>query len=147
MLKIVNLPNSILENIANLLTSQIQDILEQKTISKDRNWQKAINQSKVMDRILAHMVQTSYPNKDWTKILPKIKQISPSSVAVIAENLENNQNIASLLKELSLEFAPLTLSRCYDIAMSNGNITLAEQEILSQMAMEFNLDLSAVSGE
>ena len=49
--------------------------------------------------------------------------------------------------ELTSEFAPLTLKRCYDIAMSNGNITLAEQEILSQMAIEFNLDLSAVSGE
>ncbi len=113
----------------------------------DRDWQKAVNQCQIMDRILAHMVKVSYPDEDWAEILPNVKQISPSSMAVIAENLNQPQDITLLLKELTSEFAPLTLKRCYDIAMSNGNITLAEQEILSQMAIEFNLDLSAVSGE
>ena len=111
----------------------------------NKDWQQAINQSKVMDRILAHMVKVSYPDRDWSEILPKIKDISSSSIATIAENLEQPQNLTLLLKELAPEFAPLTLSRCYDIAMSNGSITLEEQEILSQIAIAFNLDLSVVS--
>ncbi len=113
----------------------------------DRDWQKAVNQCQIMDRILAHMVKVSYPDEDWAEILPNVKQISPSSMAVIAENLNQPQDITLLLKELTSEFAPLTLKRCYDIAMSNGNITLAEQEILSQMAIAFELNLSAVSNE
>ena len=113
----------------------------------DRDWQKAVNQCQIMDRILAHMVQVSYPNEDWAEIFPKMKQISPSSMAVIAENLEQPHNLTLLLEELAPEFAPLTLRRCYDIAMSNGSITLAEQKILSQIAIAFDLNLSAVSNE
>lgn len=110
----------------------------------DIDWQVALKQSKVMDRILAHMVQVSYPEEDWAEILPKIKEISPDSVNIIAANLKQNYNLSALLEELIEDFAPLTLSRCYDIAISNGNITLEEQEILSQIAVKFNLNLSAV---
>ena len=113
----------------------------------DTDWQIALNQSKVMDRILAHMVQISYPEEDWTEILPKIKEISPGSVETIASNLKQTHDLSLLLEELIPEFAPLTLNRCYDIAISNGNITLEEQEILSQIAVKFNLDLSAVGSE
>ena len=113
----------------------------------DTDWQTALNQSKVMDCILAHMVQVSYPNEDWAEILPKVKEISPDSVETIATNLKQPHNLSQLIEELIPEFAPLTLNRCYDIAISNGNITLEEQEILSQIAVKFNLDLSAVGKE
>ena len=112
--------------------------------STDTDWQVALAQSKVMDRILAYMVQISYPQQDWTEILPKIKEISPDSVDIIALNLKQTHNLDNLLEELIPEFAPLTLSRCYDIAISNGSITLEEQKILSQIAVKFNLDLSTV---
>jgi len=112
--------------------------------STDTDWQVALAQSKVMDRILAYMVQISYPQQDWTEILPKIKEISPDSVDIIALNLKQTHNLYNLLEELIPEFAPLTLSRCYDIAISNGSITLEEQKILSQIAVKFNLDLSTV---
>ena len=111
----------------------------------DSDWRIALNQSKIMDRILAHMVQVSYPDREWTEVLPQIKEISPDSMEAIAENLKQSHNLTSLLDELIPEFAPLTLNRCYDIAMSNGNITLQEQEILSQIALKFNLDLSSVA--
>ncbi len=111
----------------------------------DADWQIALNQSKVMDRILAHMVQVSYPEQDWSEILPKIKEISPSSVKIIAVNLEQSQDFPGLLEQLIPEFAPLTLNRCYEIAKSNGKITLEEQEILSQIAIKFNLDMSVIS--
>ena len=110
----------------------------------DRDWQKALNQSKIMDRILAHMVQVSYRDRDWDEILPKVKEISPDSLETIAVNLKQPQDLSMLLLELMPEFAPMTLSRCYDIAVSNGNITLEEQEILSQIALKFDLNLSTI---
>ena len=113
----------------------------------DTDWRTALNQSRVMDCILAHMVRVSYPNQDWAKILPEITQISPDSVETIASNLKQRHDLSRLLDLLIPEFAPLTLNRCYDIAISSGNITLEEQEILSQIAIKFNLDLSAVSKE
>ena len=110
----------------------------------DTDWQIALNQSKIMDRILAHMVKVSYPDEPWTEILPKIKEISPDSIETIASNLQQSHDLSLLLEELIPEFAPLTLNRCYDIAVSNGNITLKEQEVLSQIAIKFNLDLSTI---
>lgn len=111
----------------------------------DADWQIALNQSRVMDCILAHMVRVTYPDRDWTEILPLIKEISPSSVKTIALNLEKPQNFPALLEELIPEFAPLTLNRCYDIIKSNGEITLEQQVILSQIAIKFNLDMSTLS--
>ncbi len=111
----------------------------------DADWQVAFNQCKVMDRILAHMVKISYPEQDWSEILPTIREISPSSVKTIAINLQENQNLSLLLEELLPEFAPLTLKRCYEIAQSNGEITLEEQEVLSQIAIKFNLDMSTLN--
>ena len=113
----------------------------------NEDWQIALNQSQVMDRILAHMVQVSYPNRDWAEILPTVKEISPDSIDTIAANLKQSHDFLALLAELIPEFAPLTLSRCYDIAMSNGSITLEEQEILSQIAVKFDLDLSSVGSK
>ena len=110
----------------------------------DTDWQVALNQSRIMDRILTYMVKISYSQQDWSEILPIIKEISPDSVDVIATNLQQAHNLAALLAELMPEFAPLTLNRCYEIAKSNGEITLAEQEVLSQIAIKFDLDLSTL---
>ena len=112
--------------------------------STDTDWQVALGQSKIVDRILAEMVKVSYPDKDWSEILPIVEEISPDSVTVIAESLKQSQDISALLESLIPEFAPLTLSRCYDIAKSNGNITLKEQEVLSQIAIKFDLDMSTL---
>ncbi len=75
-------------------TSDIELTSMQK--QTDADWQVALSQSKVMDRILAHMVQVSYPGQDWTKILPKIKEISPDSVDMIAVNLKRNYNLVCI---------------------------------------------------
>lgn len=113
----------------------------------DHDWETALAQSKIMDRIIAHMVKISYGDRDWSAILPAIKEISPSSVKTIAVNLEQNQPLSTLLEQLHPEFAPLTLSRCYDIAKSTGKVTLEEQEILSQIAVKFNLDMSTLNNK
>ena len=114
--------------------------MQQKT---NTDWQIALNQSKIMDRILAHMVTISYPQQDWSQILPVIEKISPTAVDTVAANLTREQDLSALLDELIPEFAPITLNRCYDIAKAKGSsITLEEQEVLSQIALKFNLNMS-----
>lgn len=115
--------------------------MQQKT---DEDWKIALEQSKTMDRILAKMIKTSYPDSDWAEILPKIHEISPSSVDTIAEEFHHPEDLSTLLDRLLPEFAPATLNKCYDIAMSTGEMTRTEQEILSQIAMRFDLDMSAL---
>ena len=110
----------------------------------EADWQVALNQSKIMDRILAQMVKVSYPEADWADILPKIQEISPSSVDTIAANFQQTEDLSVLLDLLLPEFAPATLNKCYDIAMSTGKMTLAEQEVLSQIAVKFDLNMSAL---
>ena len=110
----------------------------------ETDWQVPFNQSKIMDRVLIHMIQVSYPEQDWSEILPTIKSISPSSVKTIAVNLEQPQDLSALLEQLLPEFAPLTLNRCYEIAKSNGEISLEEQEVLNQIAIKFDLDISTL---
>lgn len=112
-----------------------------------KDWQVALNQSQIMDRILAHMARISYPEQDWSEILPTIKEISPDSADIIAVNIGQPQDLPALLERLTPEFASLTLSRCYDIAKSNGNLTLAEREVLSQIAIKFDLDMSTLESE
>ena len=112
----------------------------------DKDWQTALNQTKIMDSILAHMIKISYSDRDWNEILPKIKEISPSSVENIAVQVRQPQDLTALLKQLLPEFASLTLQRCYDIAKSTGEITVAEQEVLSEIAIRFNLDMTKLGG-
>jgi uncharacterized protein (DUF697 family) len=109
------------------------------------DWQVALQQSKVMDRILAHMVQISYPEQDCTEVLMKVKTAFPSSEETIGVNLKQDHDLSVLLHELIPEFAPLTLHRCYDIAVAQGNITLEQQDILRQIADKFDLDLSTLT--
>ena len=106
------------------------------------DWQIALAQTKIMDRILAHMVKVSYPKQNWQEVLPTIEKISPASVSTIAGNIQQPQNLPRLLEQLIPEFAPLTLNRCYEIAKSNGEISLEEQEVLSQIALKFDLNMS-----
>ena len=111
----------------------------------DKDWQTALNQTKIMDSILAHMITISYPNRDWNEILREIEKISPSSVETISTQIEQPQDLTALLDRLLPEFAPVTLQRCYNIAKSTGEITVAEQEVLSEIAIKFNLDMTELS--
>jgi uncharacterized protein (DUF697 family) len=108
----------------------------------DKDWQTALDQTKIMDSILAYMIKVSYPNQEWTEIMPKIREISPSSTETIATKILETQNLTALLEQLLPEFASITLQRCYDIAKSTGEITVAEQEVLSEIAIKFNLNMT-----
>ena len=37
----------------------------------DKDWQTALNQTKTMDSILAHMIKISYGDRNWNEVLPR----------------------------------------------------------------------------
>ena len=108
----------------------------------DKDWQTALNQTKIMDSIIAYMIKISYADRDWNEVLREIEEVSPSSIETIATKIEQPQDLSALLEQLLPEFAPITLQRCYNIAKSTGKIAVAEQEVLSEIAIKFNLDMT-----
>jgi uncharacterized protein (DUF697 family) len=114
---------------------------------RDEYWQYALTQSKIMDQILVHMVLASYPQQSWSEILPALKQVSPSSVKVVANLLDKPQPLDELLEQLSPDFAPLLLGRCYGIAQLDGIVTPEEQKVIDQIVQKFDLDLNNLETE
>ncbi|AFZ34420.1 hypothetical protein Sta7437_0832 [Stanieria cyanosphaera PCC 7437] len=110
----------------------------------NEDWQIAIAQAKIIDQILVHMVRASYPNQNWSEILPTITKLLPSSVDNIAAELKNPASLDSLLNQLEPDFAPLLLNRCQTLAQLDGTITPAEQEIIDAIAHKFELNLAEI---
>ncbi|GAB4225726.1 MAG: hypothetical protein Kow0049_03860 [Stanieria sp.] len=110
----------------------------------NEDWQIALAQAKIMDLILVHMVQASYPNQDWSEILPTITKLLPSSVETIAADLKNPAPLDSLLNQLEPDFAPLLLNRCQALTQLDGTITPTEQEIIDAIKNKFELNLAEI---
>lgn len=115
-----------------------------QTEQSEDDWQTAVTQSRIVDHILIHMVNASYPDSNWLEILPSLQKISPSSAKVIAMNLENPEPLDILLNKLSADFAPIVLSRCYAIAQLDGVIIPAEQAIIDAIAVKFAIDIESL---
>lgn len=109
-------------------------------------WESALEQSAVMDRILAHMILASYPERKWSDILPTLQRVSPDSVDTIATHLENPEALDILLDRLSPELATILLSRCYRIARSNGVFNQQEKEIIAAIEDKFDIRLGDFEG-
>lgn len=107
----------------------------------EKDWQTALAQSEIMDRILVHMVRASCRDCSWSEIVSIFKTVSLSSTKTVASELENPEPLDSLLNQLSPDFAPLVLQKCDEIARLDGTITPEEQEILDAIAQKFNLEL------
>ncbi len=111
---------------------------------REQYWQFAYAQSQIMDEILTHMILASYPDEmSQSEILRDLEKVSPSSVKVVATQLENPQPLEQLLEQLSPDFASITLTRCYYLANLDGTISPQKQEILQAIADKFNIDLAA----
>jgi uncharacterized protein (DUF697 family) len=108
---------------------------------REKDWQTALAQCEVMDRILVHMVRASYPDLSWSEILSVLKRVSPSSLKIVASNLENPEPLDKLLIQLLPDFAPIVWQRCYEIARLDGAITPEQQEILDAVSQKFDLEL------
>ncbi len=109
-------------------------------------WQTTLEQQVVIDQILTHMYLASQPHKSWTEVVAGLRQSTIASedsslTANIAQHLEQQVPLDSLLDQLQPEFALPVLSRCYNMAKAHGrDVTDAEQAILNQIAVRFNLE-------
>lgn len=103
----------------------------------------AIAQQAIMDRVLVHQILASYPEKSPSEILaqlPTTLNVTPQSLAVLAENLESPEPLDGLLKQLHRDYAIPLLARCYAIAQLDGVVTSEEQAVLSAIATQFDLE-------
>ena len=103
----------------------------------------AIAQQAVMDQILIHMILASYPSKTWEDVLPELKtlQLAPQSLEVIAKNLQSPVPLDASLNQLNRDFAIPLLAQCRRIAVSNGEVSAAEDKILEAIAQKFSLTI------
>lgn len=108
---------------------------------REKDWQTALAQCEIMDRILVHMIRVSYQDLSWSEILSVLKRVSPSSTRIVASELENPEPLAMLLNQLLPDFAPLVWQRCEEIARLDGTITPEEQEILDAIAQKVDREL------
>ncbi len=112
----------------------------------DRYLENAITQQTVMDQVLVHMIQASYPDKTWKEILPELEalNLSPQSLEAIENNIKSPQPLDSLLNQLNRDFAVPLLAQCYRIAELEGEISPAEQKIINAIATKFKIDLKSI---
>lgn len=106
-----------------------------------------LEQRIIMDKILVHVIRISYPDGDWSQILPKLRSctnLSPSSLAAISEHLDTPEALDTLLDRLDSDFATPLLAQAYRIARANGEISLPESALLNDLANRFNLDLIGI---
>jgi uncharacterized protein (DUF697 family) len=106
-----------------------------------------LEQRAIMDKILVHVIRVSYPDGDWSQILPKLRSctnLSPSSLAAISEYLDTPESLDTLLERLDSNFATPLIAQAYRIARANGEISLAESALLNDLARRFNLSLIAI---
>ncbi|WP_088893661.1 TerB family tellurite resistance protein [Leptolyngbya ohadii] len=106
----------------------------------------AINQQTIIDKVLVHMINASYPDHDWNAILPKLSvlQLSSASLEAIAAEIRSPQPLDQLLQNLNRDYATLLLAQCYRIANVDGNQSPEEAQILNTIAERFNLNLDDV---
>ncbi|MGB5971546.1 MAG: hypothetical protein WBG70_24790 [Spirulinaceae cyanobacterium] len=95
-------------------------------------FQTAIEQQEIMDRILVHMLLASYPDKSWSDIVPELQKanLPPKSVEAMANHIKKPQPLEKLLRQLSPDLVPPLLARCQQIALLDGQITPAEEQVL-----------------
>ncbi|AFY33662.1 hypothetical protein [Calothrix sp. PCC 7507] len=121
------------------LTSQ--ETLEKLKQQSADYLETAIAQTTVMDQILVHMILASHPEKTWAEILPELKAVnlSPTSLAAIAEDMQSPQPLDTLLNQLNRDFAIPLLVQCKKIAQLDSQTTPVEQQVIDAIAAKFNL--------
>jgi hypothetical protein len=98
-----------------------------------------------MDQILSHLIRVSYPEKKWEEILPELidSQISPASLEVIQDTIENPIPLDRLLLEINADFGLALLAQCQFIAEQDGIITPEEAIILAQITQQIESTLQS----
>lgn len=105
----------------------------------------ALTQQAIMDQVLVHMIIASYPEKNWSDIVPELEklQIAPESINTIAANIQSPQPLEVLLNQLNPDFALSLLAQCRQLALHNDELSAEEETILAAIASK--LDDSYIS--
>ncbi|ACK69307.1 conserved hypothetical protein [Gloeothece citriformis PCC 7424] len=103
---------------------------------------QAITQQTIMDQISAHMIRASYPEKNWSDIIPELKTlpIDPSSFETISTNLKSPQPLEGLLEQLNPDFALPLFIKCQQIAGHSGEVSPEEAKILEEIGSKLDPD-------
>ncbi|MCU0537705.1 MAG: hypothetical protein MUD14_27785 [Hydrococcus sp. Prado102] len=121
-------------------TPQTLEVLQKKS---EEYLDVAIAQQAIMDRILVHMILASYPQKTWDDILPDLKALNlePSSLEVIASNIQSPEPLDDLLNRLDRDFAIPLFAQCQRIASrQDGIVSQPEATILQAIADKLDLE-------
>jgi uncharacterized protein (DUF697 family) len=112
----------------------------------DEYLQKAIEQQRIVDQILAQMLLASYSDKTWQDIQPELQrlQLSDTSIDTIAASLRSPQPLEPLLDQLDPEFAAPLYAQCQRLKQVQRPVSAAEQVILTAIEQRFDLE-AAVS--
>lgn len=102
----------------------------------------ALTQQAIMDQILAHQIRASYPDKNWSDIVPELEELKlePESIKTIAANIESPQPLETLLEQINSDFALALLAQCRQIALLKDNISPSEDKILQAIASKLNIN-------
>ncbi len=114
--------------------------------ASDNYLETALAQQKIVDRILAHAILASHPEKSQSEILAQLKSLNltPTSLETIAANIESPQPLDTLLADLNRDYAIPLLAQCYRIAQADNIITPAANQVMEKIAQKFALDLNAI---
>lgn len=106
----------------------------------------AVKQQAVMDQILVHIIVASHPGKSWQDIMPDLQSLnlSPSSLAAIATNIQSPQPLDTLLDQLNRDYAMPLLAQCYRIAQLRDGMTAEEAKVMDTIAAKFEIDREAI---
>ncbi|MDF2387465.1 hypothetical protein JMG10_38820 [Nostoc ellipsosporum NOK] len=132
-----------LDASVSLASPQTLTTLKQES---EQYLETAIAQQSIMDQILVHMILASHPEKTWEEILPELQAInlSPTSLDVIAQNIQSPQPLETLLNQLNRDFAIPLLAQCEKIAKLDTQVTPIEHEIIQAIANKFDIDLKSI---
>ncbi|MDY7020646.1 MAG: hypothetical protein SWJ54_04680 [Cyanobacteriota bacterium] len=110
---------------------------EQFSQESEAYLESALEQEKIMDQIIMHLILARYPDKNWSDIIPELQQenFSSRSIEAISKHIQNPQPLEQLLEQLHPDFAPPLLAQCQQI-VHNGEreVSAKEQEILDAIS-------------
>ncbi|WP_013335097.1 YcjF family protein [Gloeothece verrucosa] len=102
----------------------------------------ALGQQAIMDQILIYQIRASYPNKNWSDILPELEELKlePESIKTIEANIQSPQPLDILLEQINPDFALALLAQCRQIALLKDNISPEEDKILQAIASTIDIN-------
>ena len=131
---------------AQLHSEASTEKLVESQAASEKYLETAIAQQAIMDRILVHIIVASHPGKSWEDILPSLQaaKLSPASLEAIANNINQQQPLDTLLDQLNRDYALPLLAQCHTISQLDSAVTPAESQVIEKITQKFDVDVEAI---